>query len=429
MEREDLVEPDRPHHPVRPRVTAQRPSPGKTFAMARSDATCEYAVVGAGPAGSLAARTLAARGRDVVLFDWRPRDEKPCGGGVPARGMARFGELVAGVARNDVTAIRLVGPRGDEASVPLATPLAIFARRDFDEALRRRAVEAGARREAARVTEIERDGDGFRLRFRRGAAAPIESLHACFVVAADGALGSARRRLLELAGRRVPTPDHFSRSHTIYPQLTATSARRDVMEIAYGDADGYGWTFPRTDHASIGWCMQGAGDGDGDLRRDLEKLIAAGSLSGRLGEPGVGALIPSFRGEVAAGAPVEGGRFALIGDAAGAVDPITREGIHHAMASGAGLGETDPLENPGRYAAWYDAELRPELVAAANMTTRFFTTSFLTTMVRALQKSEALREVFRDLVGGTQSYTALRRRLLASLPRSLAALFVAALAP
>src|SRR5262245_2536102 len=397
--------------------------------MLRSDATCEYAVIGAGPAGALAARTLAERSHEVFLFDWRPREEKPCGGGVPARGMARFGSLLDGVPRNSVTSIRLVGPRDDEVAIPLTTPLAIFARRDFDEALRRRAVEAGARRESARVSGLERDGDGFRLRLQRGATGPRDVVRASYVVAADGALGSARRRLLELAGLEVPAPAHFSRSHTIYPRLAATQARREVMEIAYGRADGYGWTFPRTDHASIGWCVQGSRGGDGDLRRDLDLLIDKGSLSGRLGEPGIGALIPSFRGEVAAKAPVEGDRFALVGDAAGAVDPITREGIHHAMASGAGLGEADPLAHPGRYAAWYDAELRPELVASARMAPRFFKTRFLTIMLRALATSKALREVFRDLVAGTQSYTGLKRRLLASLPRSLAALFVAALKP
>jgi len=50
-------------------------------------------------------------------------------------------------------------------------------------------------------------------------------------------------------------------------------------------------------------------------------------------------------------------------------------------------------------------------------------------MVRSLKRSEALRDVFRDLVAGTQGYLALRRRLLASLPRTLGALFVAALRP
>src|SRR5215831_18432499 len=98
--------------------------------MRPSDARCEYLVAGGGPAGALAARSLAECGRDVLLADWRPRDEKACGGGVPSRGMARFGALLDGVARNEVRSIRLVGPRGDAAVVPLATPLAIFARAD-----------------------------------------------------------------------------------------------------------------------------------------------------------------------------------------------------------------------------------------------------------------------------------------------------------
>jgi flavin-dependent dehydrogenase len=118
-----------------------------------------------------------------------------------------------------------------------------------------------------------------------------------------------------------------------------------------------------------------------------------------------------------------------VGDAAGAVDPITREGIHHALETGARLGEFDPLARPGRYAAWYDAELRPELVRSAQLARTFFRPRFLTTMIRALDRSEALRDLFRDLVAGTQSYLALRRRLLASLPRTLGALFVSALKP
>ena len=46
----------------------------------------EAIVVGAGPAGSTAARELATRGVDVLLLDRArfPRD-KPCGGGVTVR--------------------------------------------------------------------------------------------------------------------------------------------------------------------------------------------------------------------------------------------------------------------------------------------------------------------------------------------------------
>jgi geranylgeranyl reductase len=402
--------------------------------MVSSEASCEYAVVGGGPAGALAARTLAERGRAVVLLDWRPRDEKPCGGGVPAHGMARFGSLLDGTPRNETRAIRLVGPGGDAATIALATPLAIFARSEFDEALRGRAEAAGARRVAARATGLARTDGGFTLELRRRADAPPETLAARFVVAADGAAGATRRRLLELAGLAPPPAAHFSRSHTIYPaHAHGEETRVDTLEIAWvRGVDGYGWSFPRRDHASLGWCAQGPARGEGDLRRTLDALVAARALSGptsRAGgvERGVGALIPSYRGEVARDAVVEGRGFALVGDAAGAVDPITREGIHHALASGAALGDADPLAHPGRYAAWYDAELRPELVAAAGLAPRFFGPTFLTTMVRTLDRNEALRDVFRDLVAGTQSYRTLRRRLLACLPRALAALVVATL--
>ena len=394
--------------------------------MRASDGSCEYLVAGGGPAGALAARSLAEHGRDVVLADWRPREEKACGGGIPARGMTRFGVLLDGVPRNEVRSIRLHGPRGDEAVLELATPLAIFARSEFDAALRRRAADAGARVVAARVTDVARSDDGFAVALR-STGAPPRPLRARFLVAADGALGSVRRALAGIAELPLPDPGHFSRTHTIYPRGAPTAASA-VMHIAWvAKLDGYGWTFPRTDHASIGWCEQGARGGDRDLRERLGQLLGGGALAGSFGDSGVGALIPSFRGAFARSVPVEGGRCAVVGDAAGAVDPITREGIHHALASGAALGDADPLAHPGRYAAWYDAELRPELVAAAGLAPRFFGPTFLTTMVRTLDRNEALRDVFRDLVAGTQSYRTLRRRLLSCLPRALAALVVATL--
>jgi geranylgeranyl reductase len=388
----------------------------------------EYAVAGAGPAGAAAALFLARRGRAVALFDWSPRAEKPCGGGVPARGMARFGALLEGVPRNEVTSVRVVGPLGDEATVPLEHPLSIFARREMDEELRRRAERAGALRIRARVTSLERTGGGFGLLARDGDGAAPRRVRASFLVAADGAAGLVRRRLLELAGARVPGANHFARSYTTYPALAATGGRREVLEIAWvRGANGYGWTFPRLDHASIGWCVQGAGGGAQELRFTLERLVRRGALSGLAGARGVGALIPSFRADACARTPVEGDRFALVGDAAGAVDPITREGIHHALATGAAVGELDPLASPGRYAAWHAAKLRPELERAAELAPTFFSARFLTTMVRSLARSEALRDVFRDLVAGTQGYATLRRRLLAALPRSIPALVRAAL--
>ncbi len=51
----------------------------------------EVIVAGAGPAGAVAARTLAAAGLDTLLVDRAafPRN-KPCGGGITVRGLRRF---------------------------------------------------------------------------------------------------------------------------------------------------------------------------------------------------------------------------------------------------------------------------------------------------------------------------------------------------
>jgi flavin-dependent dehydrogenase len=152
-----------------------------------------------------------------------------------------------------------------------------------------------------------------------------------------------------------------------------------------------------------------------------------------LGEPGreplIGAAIPSYRAEAIQRVPVEGRGFALAGDAAGAVDPITREGIHHALATGDAIAQLDPLRTRGEYARWFDATLRPELARAARLAPTFFRPRFLTTMVRSLGTSRALQEVFSDLVAGTQGYAKLRARLLRALPGSVTTLVSAMLRP
>src|SRR5262249_33445818 len=152
----------------------------------------EIAVVGAGPAGAVAARALARRGRKVVLLDGSTRREKPCGGGIPDRGVRAFRELLAGVARPGggragVGAARRAGGAGGRRE-----PLAIFARADLDESLRTRAREAGAALERARVVAIEPRDGGFSLATSRGA------LDASYVVAADGAASATAWRLAEL---------------------------------------------------------------------------------------------------------------------------------------------------------------------------------------------------------------------------------------
>src|SRR5688500_17285281 len=114
-------------------------------------ARCDVLVVGAGPAGSAAAITLAKAGMDVVLVDQHafPRD-KVCGDGLipdAHRALARLGVLdeVMAVAR-PARHLRCVAPRGARVDVP--GTLAVLPRRELDLILCRAAAGAGARMHA-----------------------------------------------------------------------------------------------------------------------------------------------------------------------------------------------------------------------------------------------------------------------------------------
>src|SRR5437762_947862 len=95
--------------------------------------TTPILIVGAGPAGATAARTLAAAGVPVRLLDRSafPRN-KPCGGGISVRVLGRFpylgGELRR-IATHSVSRLYLEGPDGCSTVVRSDTPAALMIRR------------------------------------------------------------------------------------------------------------------------------------------------------------------------------------------------------------------------------------------------------------------------------------------------------------
>src|SRR5690242_16201847 len=121
----------------------------------------DVAVVGAGPAGSLAAALLARRGARVALIDASHPREKPCGGGLTGRAL----DLVArhaGVAMPPGIRIRTArfvdALTGASASVAFAgngrPPLIVAPRTGFDELLYRHAGHAGAMLYRTRAVDV-----------------------------------------------------------------------------------------------------------------------------------------------------------------------------------------------------------------------------------------------------------------------------------
>jgi geranylgeranyl reductase family protein len=378
----------------------------------------DVAIVGAGPAGAWAAYSLAQRGARVTLIDPSHPREKPCGGGVTGRAL----ELIASaLGASSIPACRVHTARfldseaGRSASVALedaasGSPpeLIVAGRTTFDGALVAAAVAAGVELRRARVTDVRVERDGVRVEMRQG------TLRAARVIGADGANGLVRRRVAH-AFRR----DQLSIATGFFAH--GVSSREIVIEFVT-DPPGYIWSFPRPDHLAIGICAQAdAGVGPAALRqRTATWLEKTGLARGARLEP-YSWPIPSLAARDFDRLELSGSRWCLVGDGAGLVDPITREGIFFALASGGWAADTMAAGlDLTRYASRVRDEAIAELSRAAGLRSLFFTTPFLTLLMDALQQSASIRAVMADLIAGRQSYAALKWRLLKTFEVGLA---------
>ena len=210
-------------------------------------AACDVLVVGAGPAGSAAALSLAKAGLDVVLVDQHafPRD-KVCGDGLipdAHNALRKLGVLDAVMAQAQACEyVGCIGPRGGRIDVPGV--LAVLPRRQLDELLCRAAVAAGARMFApVRFTApIEADGRVVGATLHHGDV--TRDVRATWVLLATGAVPQA---LLAAGMSERHTPSGVALRG--YVKNDAMVGRIDKLEIVWHRAlsPGYGWIFPCRD--------------------------------------------------------------------------------------------------------------------------------------------------------------------------------------
>jgi geranylgeranyl reductase family protein len=391
------------------------------------------AIVGAGPSGAWAAHQLARRGARVTIFDPSHPREKPCGGGVTGRAIELVAHAIgpqdwpATVVRSARFLLRASGCRASGASpgqvdvagrqsatVPLdADALVVASRREFDSALLAAAVAAGATHSRLRVTDVAAHpaAGGMRITTTAG------SEHVDFVIGADGANGIVRRRLARAFGR-----DQLSIATGFFAH--GTTSDEIVIELV-SDPPGYIWSFPRPDHLAVGICAQAdAVIGAAALRERTAAWVRdSGIAPGARLQP-YSWPIPSLAARDFSALTLAGQSWCLTGDAAGLVDPITREGIYFAIASGSwaaeALGSGAVDGSADRYEAMVRAHAIPELARAARLKAGFFRPAFTGLMLAALQHSAGIRAATADLVAGRQSYRTLKWRLLKTFEVGLA---------
>ena len=157
-----------------------------------------------------------------------------------------------------------------------------------------------------------------------------------------------------------------------------------------------------------------------DLRRILETWLQENGF--RLEDATFYShILPSFRSETFATLAVSGDGWAMIGDSAGLVDPITGEGLYYALKSAELCAAALLSGKPEGYRDLLEEEVLPELRLAARVSHRFyrgqiFGESVLERMVSLTAQSASFRDLMSDLFAGIQGYRDLRARLYKILP-------------
>ncbi len=362
----------------------------------------KVAIVGAGPAGAMAAWRLAGDGARVVVFDASHPREKPCGGGLTAKAL----RLLPPAPAADPLPVRFVdrcrfdSGSGDSVEVRLRHDVGVASRRALDAWLLRRAVDAGATHVAERVVAVDAAG---RVRTSEGRHETFD-----LVVGADGAGSLVRRTLL------APTPP------ARLMMAAGWFARGDSeMVVRFTpDLQGYLWLFPRPGHVGVGICAPLARV---PTRHMLDRLLSevARAFPALLDEeaPRYAHTIPSPSADPRSLLEIAGERWALVGDAAALADPITGEGIYYALRSAEVLADAVRADGSARrYPERALSSFGRELLEAAALHDRFYAPGFPRRMVRFAAGSRALRDVLGELVLGTQGYLGLRSRLLRAAP-------------
>jgi geranylgeranyl reductase family protein len=284
----------------------------------------DVAVIGAGPAGLAAAHTAAAAGaRTLVLERARHPRYKTCGGGLIGTSLAAMprGVSVPARDRTHTVTFTLDGRRRITRHDDGRPVLTMVSRTEFDAALCAAAAEAGAEiAEHSVVREIADDGERLRLR-----TAGRDDVSARIVVGADGSAGISARYV----GVRSDQVDlGLELELPVAPAVERDWAGR--LLIDWGPIAGsYGWVFPKGDSLTVGVIAErGLAE---PTRRYLRAFVDRLGLSGIEPSHDSGHLTRCR----AADSPMRRGRVLVAGDAAGLLEPWTREGISFALRSGA----------------------------------------------------------------------------------------------
>ncbi|HEU4796719.1 MAG TPA: NAD(P)/FAD-dependent oxidoreductase [Pyrinomonadaceae bacterium] len=394
-------------------------------------------IIGAGPAGSFAAELLAKGGAKIALFDGRPPGEpKACGGGVTAKALNAWPNLLNAVGRT-IHELDLYSPSGKRLHLKLDEPFAVYSRVAFDGYLRDRARAAGAEVFGEKISarKITKTDKGWLLQ------SDSNEWTGSVLVGADGANSGIAKML---AGPLEPSDMEVAFGYRA--PLPASGDAPTVVAFLPRWV-GYAWAFPRPDHISfgiattqdafehqplddllwrfmIGYYLQRAG-AKVNFWNAYESSLETRAIREQLNETAerYAARIPGLSATTWDNRKVSGDNWALLGDAAGFADPVTGEGIYYALRSAELFAESYLRGGLSSYESAWRKDFGAELRRAAQMRRRFYGNfwgaPFTERMIEFAKGHRGVRRVLGDLVAGEQGYTDLKKKLAKSALRPL----------
>ena len=300
---------------------------------------CDVIVVGAGPAGSMAAKTAAKAGLDVVMLEKRQEIGDPvrCAEGVGKRALCEMVKPDPSWIAAEVKGARIYAPDG--TSIVMSEDRAgsevgyVLERKIFDRALAMDAARHGAKVmvKTRALGLLRKDGIPCGVAALR-MGEPLQ-IDAPLIIGADGVESKVGR----WAGiDTVLSPKDI---HCCAQFLVQDSGiDEEYTEFFFGNVlapGGYIWIFPKGDKlANVGIGVQGSKSSSGEPVRLLKEFMKSHFPNGKViemvagGDPSSGLI----------GSATSAG-IMLVGDAAHQTDPITGGGILNAMKAGIISGE------------------------------------------------------------------------------------------
>jgi flavin-dependent dehydrogenase len=368
----------------------------------------DYVIVGGGPSGAMCGEQLARAGHTVDIFDEHLAWEKPCGGGLTSKATQCFPFLLDNaLPKKLIQRVEIISAENQRATLALQHPIVVYSRTVLNGLLLDRARQAGCCVHHCRVQALDTSAQ----RPRYGIDGKWRETD--FLVLAGGA------RNQFLPGTRALARDELEMTQGYFVPQTA-----DQILIKFlPEFEGYIWSFPRADHLSLGICGSMQAHTSTELRGHLHQF-ADGEKIETAHAKFYSHVLPSPQVRTLSDRVVVGRNWALCGDAAAWVDPLTGEGLFYAMRSGEILGRSLAEGCPEKYPARVRSSFSMELEFAARIVRRFYRGSFLgtavtTRMVQFLQRNAVFRQLLSDLFCGTQDYTSLKQRVLGHLGGTL----------